>query len=148
MAHINNKPKHFLTQELVPPEIYKLLGELSINLIDPRLLIVIDRLRETYGPITINNWHTGGSFKESGLRVQTTATGAPRSAHKIGQGLDLKFHTSGLTPEAVWANMKQTMDTKDWDAYIRRVEDPAVTKTWLHIDTVEHGGVGIKVFKP
>lgn len=140
--------KFFLPQELVDPQIYRLLGDQVIKLIDPRLLIAIDKLREAYGPILINNWHTGGSFKESGLRTQITATGAPRSAHKLGQALDLKFLTTGLTPQEVWADMKKNMDSKDWDSYIKRIEDPAITKTWLHIDTIEHSSLGIKVFKP
>lgn len=136
----------FTVPELVSPEIYALCGDKAIEMIDARLVRVINKLRHRYGPITINNYSFGGRFKESGLRNLNTSTGAPRSAHKQGKGLDLKF--SRLTPAEVWADMKKTMDAEGWDDLIRRIEDPAVTKTWLHIDTIEHGSSGIRVFQP
>ena len=46
---------HFAIHELVPRNIFKDRGEKAWELLDDRLLITLDRLRERYGPMTVNN---------------------------------------------------------------------------------------------
>jgi len=97
-------PKHFAPHELVPPDIY---GELNgdqvkiFRLFDDRLLITLDRLRERYGLITVNNWLWDGGRTESGLRNPRTATGggARWSDHKFGRAIDCLFKKT--TPDQV-----------------------------------------------
>ena len=84
------KCKHFLIQQLVPPTTFEALGESAWALLSDDLLTTLDQLYEAFGPMTVNNWHSGGRFRESGLRDPNTATGAPRSQHKVGRAADIK----------------------------------------------------------
>ena len=86
------KCKHFKIHELIPPEISYLPENILWSLMDDRILIDADDLREKYGKITINNWYWGGKFKYSGLRPFSCVEGAPFSQHKFGRALDMKFH--------------------------------------------------------
>lgn len=48
--------KYFTTQELVDEEVYSLLGDNAIKLIDDRLIETIDAVREILGvPLICNN---------------------------------------------------------------------------------------------
>ncbi len=134
-------PKYFKVQELVDPEIYAVLGDKALKLLDERSLRAIDMLREEFGPVIINNWHAGGVYKESGLRRVNTKTGAERSQHKEGGAFDLKFALVSVKDvhAAIRANPNKYP--------IRRIEDIAATPTWLHIDQAGSGSV-TKVFKP
>lgn len=95
-------PKHFCIQEFVPPDIYKQWGDKSIMFIDERVLITADKLREFFGPMIVNTWHSEklieayGLRTESGLRLMTTSTGASMSQHKFGRAADALFalHTA------------------------------------------------------
>jgi hypothetical protein len=84
-------PKYFEVHELVNPEAHFALSgdpRKIFSLFDDRLLITADRLRERFGPMTVNNWRRGGERKESGLREPFTRTGARWSQHKFGRALD------------------------------------------------------------
>ena len=85
------KPRHFKVQELVPPTVYLDRGEKSIQLMDTRLLLLIDELRDYYGPAVINDWLWDGSFTESGLRTPDCTYYSPYSQHTLGRAVDLKF---------------------------------------------------------
>lgn len=137
------KPKHFIVQELVDPAIYEAKGDAALAMLDPALLESADKLRDRFGPCTINNWHSGGQYKESGLRRPDTKTGAAKSAHKIGKALDLKF--AKATPREVYDHI-----LKNPSLYpgITELEDVACTPTWLHIGCRAHGGKGIRVIRP
>lgn len=122
--------KNFLVQELLPPDVYAARGDASAQLIDIRIVNVAQWLRDNLGKaITINNWNSGGQYKESGLRNFETSTGAKWSQHKYGRALDLKVN--GMDSEAVrqyirtnWATLKNiglTCIEKD-------------TPSWVHID--------------
>ena len=82
---------NFVIQEFVPKEIYDIHFDNSIRLIDERIIILAQLFRTRYGAITINNWHNGGQYHESGLRLFSTPTGAKYSQHKYGRAVDLKF---------------------------------------------------------
>ena len=137
------RPQFFILQELVPPGVFDRLGEAAWDLFDTNALQALDKLRQQFGPITVNNWHRGGAFKESGLREANTATGAPKSAHKLGKAFDCK---PGQT--TVKAMYDYILDNQNEFQEIRRMEDLSFTPTWLHFDTVEHPGTRIRVFKP
>lgn len=137
------RPKHFDLRELVTPEIHAARGETAWQLLDPRALVALDKLREKFGPLTVNNWHIGGSYKESGLRSSFTATGAVWSQHKFGRAFDCKFKDT--TPKAVFDYL---LEHADEFPEITVVEDIAATPSWMHVDVRNASWDGIRVVKP
>lgn len=127
MIHAAN----FTIQEFVTKSVYTERGESSIYLIDERIIILAQLFRTRYGKITINNWHTGGQYNESGLRLPDTSTGAKYSQHKYGRAADLKF--TDHTPEEVYADVLKNSKLF-YEKGLRCMENIAFTKTWLHID--------------
>jgi hypothetical protein len=121
--------KNFIIQEFVYPELFDKYGEKSQWFIDKRIVQACQFLRDKLDrPIKINDWHDGGHYHESGLRMFDTETGAKFSQHKFGAAADLKIgDLSGEEMRDVvkryWADLKGLIST---------IEDD--TNTWLHID--------------
>lgn len=137
------RPKHFALHELVGPAVFAERGERAWELLRPGALMALDALREKFGPITVNNWKSGGQYKESGLRDFGTSTGAKYSMHKYGGAFDCKF--KDYTPKEVAAYIlahPQEFPT------LTCIENPDSTPTWLHIDDRNHGQAGIWVVNP
>ena len=66
---IKNLVKYFKIEELVCPHTMKAFGEGSWRFLDKNLLIFLLWFRETIDrPITINNYHIGGSLSQRGNR--------------------------------------------------------------------------------
>lgn len=130
--------KNFYQDEFVYPG-----GDFSK--IDPNLIIVAQWLRTQLGkPVTINNYATGGHYKESGLRDINTTTGAKRSAHKIGKAIDIKV--KGMSAREVFSFCLD----KQIELYamgIREIEDTKYTPTWTHLGT-RGDHLAIKVIRP
>jgi hypothetical protein len=143
MENPNKISEHFIVQEFINPETYKKDGDQSIKLIDSRLIEIAEFLRMDLGiPITINNWHVGGRFHESGLRDPNTTTGAKLSAHKIGKAIDVK--AKGFDGQRWYEYVKKNYK-KLYDLGLRRIEDRSIATTWCHMDTKEHGKKCIQV---
>ncbi|MGH8235412.1 MAG: hypothetical protein ACREXP_00130 [Steroidobacteraceae bacterium] len=137
------RPSSFGLQELVPPIIYNSRGESAWELLDERALMTLQALRDALGPITVNNWHSGGAFKESGLRSFDTSTGAKYSQHKFGRAFDCKF--GKVTPrEAADYILKHP----ERFPLLTTIENPDATPTWLHVDCRNHNRQGIWVVNP
>ena len=133
------RPKHFKIQELVPPEVYNSLGERSWLVLDPRIVVSIDQLREHFGPCTVNNWHSGGTLHYRGFRPSDCKVGAQFSQHRFGRAMDCSFNASApIVREYILAN-------RDKFPFITRMEDDV---SWVHIDCGDHGDDDIQVFKP
>ena len=65
---LHNSP-YFDVREMVDQNTFKALSVNAAWLIDPKIVRVLDLLREKLGaPVVVNNWHTGGPFKSSGFR--------------------------------------------------------------------------------
>lgn len=129
--------KYFVLEEFINPNDFSEHKEKSIELIDNRLIKIADFIRETVGKsVTINDWHTGGKFYESGLREQNTKTGAKKSAHKEGKAIDVKV--SGFGGKE-WYDFVKKYAKDLYQLGARRIEDKSLATTWLHIDTKEHG---------
>lgn len=125
-----NVSKNFILKEFIDPELYMLRADKSIELIDPRIIGIAQFFRDYFGqPITINNWHKGGGYKESGLRRFLTKTGAKFSQHKFGRAIDMKIQD--VDPEEARQEIR-----KHWDKFktcgMTTIEDG--TPTWLHVD--------------
>lgn len=122
------KCKYFDLKELFPPFIYNNTANKEVLwwLMDSRILITIDMLRDKYGPILCNNWEQG--LRERGFRDPSTLTGAKYSQHKHGRAVDLSFYKT--TVDAVRNDILNNPFAEEFK-YITCVE---IDVTWLHID--------------
>jgi len=122
--------KNFWLQEFLPPDLYEMSPQSGIWMIDRRIINIAQFIRERYGkPVTINNWHSGGQYKESGFRNPFTKTGALLSQHKFGRAIDAKI--DGLHPEEIREDIRQNY------ALFRVVGLTTIevdTPTWVHMD--------------
>jgi hypothetical protein len=122
--------EHFFIEEFVPPEIFKQFGSNSIWFIDPKIIKVAEFFRTFFKvPITINDWHTGGHYKESGYRTPDTTTGSKYSQHKRGSACDLKL------PNFDYHELRKIIIANEntfLGAGVTTVESD--TPTWLHVD--------------
>ena len=124
--------KYFDVRELVPPSIWSTYGITARQFLRPELLRVLDLLREKVGrPVVVNNWHTGGQFRESGYRVPYTKTGARYSQHKFGAAADVKV--AGMSPKDVLAVILSN-EAEFIAAGLTTFENVDFTPTWLHLD--------------
>lgn len=163
----NKKPKmervkateHFYWDEFICPELYDLFKDRWHELIDPMVLVIAEWLRvETGKPIVINNWATGGQFKNSGVRSQECKEGAPNSAHKC------KLNGTTVARWGTAADLK-VQDYSEKDLYdlikknardlfnkgLRQIEhysltvNPKTGEGWVHISTRATGKNCIQV---
>jgi len=111
--------KYFKAEELLPD------GYTDTSVLDPKLLILIDQVRELLGvPCTINS----GSRNYCGWRPENCTVGSPHSQHKLGRAADL--HPIGMSAEdartlirkAVQAGMLPLLGAVELDV------------SWLHCD--------------
>jgi len=134
---------HFDLREFIDPVTYQARGEDSIGLINKKLIAIAEFVRTKLGkPVTINNWHTGGQYKESGLRNPNSKTGAKLSQHKLGNAIDCKVNGYGGNE---WYQFVKDNAKELFNLGVRRIEDKNIATTWLHIDCKEHGKKCIQV---
>lgn len=143
-------PKHLQPQELCSKTFYnqvKEKGRIEYILwqFNPYVLITADKLRERFGAITVNNWNTGGSWNNRGLRTDDSV-GATFSPHKRGAALDCNFKDA--TAEEVREAMRKAgcfepgfkdrtnLGQDECFRYIGRVELTQGGKpiSWFHFD--------------
>jgi hypothetical protein len=129
------KTKYFTIKELVNPELLKKIGEETAwKMFDARLLKMADKIREKFGPCTVN----ASGLVDCGLRDPNSTTGAKYSMHKIGRALDLHIRSVELQ-----CSGNKAAKTK---AYNRIREQLMVDHEfdclnfengihWLHVDT-------------
>lgn len=135
--------EHFDLREFIDPVTFAELGNKSIEKIDKRLIDIAELLRKLTGKgVTINNWHTGGQYHESGLRRADTSTGAAKSAHKEGKASDHKV--TGMTAEEVH-KLVMAHEAEFYDAGVRQMEDLSFTPTWTHLGTRGADNVNKKI---
>ncbi|BCV28484.1 D-Ala-D-Ala carboxypeptidase family metallohydrolase [Shewanella algae] len=90
--------KHFKIYELVDKKHIMIEVKKAWQLFDPRLLKLLDQLRELFdAPITVNNWFWGGQFSNRGLRTSASSYYRPYSQHSFGRAVD--FDVKGLTAD-------------------------------------------------
>jgi hypothetical protein len=125
--------KYFKIQELVPPEVFEKRGYKSWELMDQKMLIVIDRLRDMFGPMIINNWHIGGERKWSGLRTPDSPYYSPYSQHTFGRAFDIIFTEAGIDDVR-----RYILNHESEFPEIGGVE---LDTSWLHIDGRNANGI-------
>jgi len=120
--------KHFIIQELVDPDTYKIRGNKAWQLLDDRLLRTLDNLRERYGSITINNWKWNGERKWSGLRTAGSPWHSTYSQHSFGRAADCLF--KDITAQEVRDDITANPHNPTFQ-FINSYED---NTSWLHFD--------------
>lgn len=94
--------KNFYLDEYIPEGLYKELHtkpHILIGLLDKRLLATDQKLRNEFGPVTINNWWTGGERNWSGIRTPDSPFYSRTSQHSWGRASDKIF--ASATPQEV-----------------------------------------------
>lgn len=138
------RPQYFTLKELVDPKLLETISEeLAWRLVPVYALQGLDKLRALLGaPIFIN----GRGATQRGIRTLTTTIGAPRSGHKGFRG-ETCFDLVTSTPEDLLK--LEALIKKFWrELGIGRLEDPQVTKTWLHIAFTAQPPKTLQIFKP
>jgi len=138
------KCKHFKIEELVPPDVYN--GEEDKDrlwmIFDILALKALDALRDRYGPAFVNTWHyEKNGFKNRGYRAPDCTVGARYSQHRFGRAFDVSFRD--VSAEEVRGDARNTPYPQF--QHFRRIEEDV---SWLHFDTGNYFGEGIKFFKP
>ena len=132
------KCKYFNIKELVPPDVYEDRGEKAWELFDERILRIADMLRERFGPAIVNNWHVGGSYKESGLRVPSCKHYRPYSQHSGGRALDIKFIETSTTEvrEYLRDSYQALCEGENRNRYSETYRPITIEEnvSWLHVD--------------
>lgn len=121
--------KHFKVQELVDPDTYAKYGDAALQFFDVAALTMLDDLREFFAcPVTVNNWHAGGSFKWRGLRNPSSPVYSAGSMHSKGRAFDCDVQ--GYTAEQAREKIIQNKDNPQLKGIMRIEADV----NWLHID--------------
>ena len=131
MAAPLKPPEGFKVEEFVPPEVFSLLGDEAIKLMNPDLLDVLGQIRKDFGPLIINNWHTrSGTFRYRGFRPLTYSGGSPRSQHRAGCAIDC--HSPKIPVDELRAKViAKARANEGVYAKIGGIEDGV---NWLHFD--------------
>lgn len=119
-------PEHFSAHELVPPKVYKDRGDKAFQLIDVRVLLTLDALRERFDSMTVNNYYWGKDRKWSGLRTPDSPYYSPYSQHTFGRAADCLFkkHSADVV-------RREILDNPDHFPFITFIE---LDVNWLHFD--------------
>lgn len=130
--------KYFAIYELVPRHVYEERGEAAWELLDPRAIAVLDRLREIFGATFVNTWKWDGDREWCGLRTEQSPYGSQYSQHRFGRAFDCIFENV-------------TADEARSYALANRHEFPEITSielgtSWLHFDV--RNCTPIKTFYP
>lgn len=120
--------KHFKLQELVSKEMYQDRGTKGWQLINPALIILIDRIKRQFpnGTMTINNWMWGGNRSQSGLRSPGSKWYSPTSQHSLGNAADCVFsdYSTDEVRDYLIANAYRFPELKGVEKGVN----------WLHVD--------------
>jgi len=124
------EPKHFEPYELVSRNIYEKYGDVSLQFFDWRLLWTMDKIRESYGTVIVNDWKWGGNFQYRGYRENKCVVGAKESQHRHGRAIDFNLKTMGA-----FEFRTQLYTRPDHEAfkYITTIED-FEGMNWIHVD--------------
>lgn len=119
---------HFAIHELVPPKVFEERGEKGWELMDERLLITLDNLRERYGATTVNNYYWGRDREWSGLRTPDSPYYSRHSQHSFGRAADCLF--GNISAEEVRQEVLANPDDPAFQ-YIGSIE---LGVSWFHFD--------------
>lgn len=131
------KCEKFQIYELLSRSDYDARGEKGWMLFDPRLLKLLDRLRELFdAPITINNWKWGGQFENRGLRTSASQYYSKYSQHSFGRAVD--FDVRGLSADESREKIRQWFNEGKLEVDGIRME---LGVNWVHLDVANCSGI-------
>jgi len=119
-------PQHFSIEELVPIDVFEERGTKAWELLDDRMLITLDQLREEYGSITINDWKWNGDNQWRGLRTPDSPYYRQYSQHTFGRAADCIFNDTKI--EVVREDIQANVDKFPCISSIE------LNTSWLHFD--------------
>lgn len=125
--------KHFNIVELVPRQVYRDRGDKAWELLDQNMLKVLDQLRDKFGPMVINNWHSGGDREWSGLRTLDSPYYKPYSQHSFGRAFD-------IIPTTITVDSLREHIITNQELY-PQIGGVELNVSWLHIDGRNHQGI-------
>jgi len=120
--------EHFAIHELVPSAAYRERGEKAWELLDERLLIALDSLRDRYGPMTVNDYHWGRDREWSGLRTPDSPYFSRYSQHTFGRAADCLFANTSAE------EVRQEILTAPEDPSFHLIGSIELGVSWLHFD--------------
>lgn len=134
-------PDNFILEELIPPELFnawKDIQQKAWQSADYGALKTLQNLRNRYGKMRMNNWHTGGPNKYKGLRPMEYQGLTYLSQHKWFKAFDPTPLSED--PEKIRQDILADPFHEDFK-YITCIE---MGVSWLHFDTrnwdkVKHG---------
>lgn len=86
--------KNFHLDEYIPKELYlkwQHKPHVLIGLLDYKLILADQMLRDKFGSTTINNWWIGGNRNWSGIRTHESPYYSATSQHSMGRASDKVF---------------------------------------------------------
>ncbi len=86
--------RNFHLDEYIPKELYlkwQHKPHVLIGLLDYKLILADQMLRDKFGSTTINNWWIGGNRNWSGIRTPESPYYSPTSQHSMGRASDKVF---------------------------------------------------------
>lgn len=144
---IQKLKENFDIRELVCPHCYNKFGEGAWQFLSTQLLSTLYTLRYKIFnlPITVNNWHTKGSFDERGLRCNMCPLVKNKksiylSAHILGDAID--FNVKGKSTEDVYKAIKDNIELFE---YPIRME--ITGGNWNHVDCYQPVGSEAKLIE-
>ena len=146
--------ENFYLDELVDPYSYLNDHDNGLSRLDMDAVNCLQLFRDLYGkPLKVNTWwklfislymegietpniiykieNSDSVRKFSGFRPKHCPIGAAKSAHKLGKAFDIKGD-SGKYEAIIKENVKAFLAMG-----LKRIENPKITRGWLHIDTEE-----------
>lgn len=119
--------------EYIPELLYKKFCEVKphylMNMIDPRLFEADQFMRDRFGPVTINNWHSEGEREWSGIRTHGSPYYKIFSEHSYGRGSDKIFKQ--VIAEEVREDIIENYDTMYRQLGVTCIE---ANVSWVHSD--------------
>jgi len=130
--------------EYIPKEIYEANIHRPVilhRLINPKLIVADQKLRDEFGPITINNWWNGGNRNASGVR-RPSCSGkywSELSDHSTGNASDKIFR------DATAEEVREFIKLNHLKLGITSIEDKV---SWVHSSVGWTGVNYLYIFKP
>lgn len=126
-------PKHFGIKELVPKDLYDKYKSRGDNFLfqvifDQRLLELIDRIRDEFGPMTICDWSWGGGSHYRGFRPPDCSVGAALSQHRFGRAVDMI--PKNVSPDDMRSQIIADQNSEKWKV----IGGLEMDITWFHVD--------------
>jgi len=121
--------KNLWLDEYIPENLYKRLQKkphILIGLLDRRLIMADQMLRDQFGPVTINNWWDNGERNWSGIRTVESPYYSETSQHTWGRASDKIFKDA--TEQEVREYIKGMYE----ELGITCIEENV---SWIHSDT-------------